>query len=229
MDDNGSNGSSEQDKVEITLKGSAFAVGNILTGNVLTGNVLRAIEDKVAAEKDFAHAASARADMQSKLWDAQDAERNARARETTARGENDRLTRLVRDRNEEIAEQGRQLASLRAELDGLRNKTAIDLTDDQTSALAAAREKLFQELLANVRFPESKPKPRTLGEMMSFFVFPIFQAGRAPAGWSPGQPMGTSSGVTNKIAMIKQTRELTGAGLKEAKDFIEGLGTGMLK
>jgi hypothetical protein len=50
---------------------------------------------------------------------------------------------------------------------------------------------------------------------LSSSSIPIFEAGAADDGqWRRA--------CVNKIAMIKQLRELTGAGLKEAKDFIEG-------
>lgn len=204
----------DNDKVEIRLKGSRTAIGDILTGNAT-----RVLNDKMQVQRELDRIREDRNSFQNKLWKAEE-------EAEIAKKDQARLARLRAEMNETICEQEMQIGTLRAEVMELRKQTAVELTDDQISALATAREKLFQELLANITFPESKPKPRTLSELMSFFVFPIFQAGRETKDWSPG---GVEIVGTNKVAMIKLVREMTGTGLKEAKDFVEGVGDGLLK
>lgn len=198
--------------VKIIIEGSASEVGAILSGNLIA-----VTEEKLAAEKERDVAQIERGEMQTKFWDAQDELNNVRARERTALAENERLTRLVRARDEEIQELNGQVTFLRSEVAALRNKVDVDLTEEQLTKLAEERERVFQELLSGVNFPEGKPKPTSLRELMTFFVYPIFQSGSE----SNGTEWRTA--CANKIAMIKEIRHLTGAGLKGSKDFLEGV------
>jgi len=117
------------------------------------------------------------------------------------------------------------ITDLRDEVATLRAKPVAELTDEQLAKLAEARETVFHNLMQSVQFPAHKPVPTTLRELMNFFIFPIFEGGGAQ-GW-PGvgvsaQPL-LREACCNRIAMIKKVRELTGVGLKEAKEFIEGV------
>lgn len=197
--------------VEITIKGSAEAISDILTGKAIT-----AIEGHLRAEKDLEAAQTDREVMQQKFWDASDNLSAAKGNLEFAKREQERLERLVRERNETIQDQKRSLDLFLAEAIELRNKVSVNLTEEHLASLAAAREQEFQKLMLGVAFPANKPVPKTLAELMSFFVFPIFEQGKgAPSEFG-------ANACANKIQMIKAIREITGAGLKEAKDFIEG-------
>jgi primosomal protein N' len=178
----------DNDKVELTLKGSATAISAILTGNVT-----RALEDKMDVQRELDRTREDRDTIQGKLWKAEDAAHAADRRIIATQGESDRLLRLVRDgndtirayeRNDTIRAHERTINDLHDKIRDLENKAAVELTEEQYAQLAAARENVFQNLMADVTFPDNKPKPQTLAELFSFFVFPIFEAGRAPAGWS---------------------------------------------
>ncbi len=207
----------QNDKVEITLKGSASAIGELLTGKTIA-----AIESKFAAEADAERERQAREREESKHWKTQDELHDAKRQAANNADEVQRLTNLVRIRNETITGHERTINDLRAKVAELEGKHLVELTPDMQAKLAEERERAFQRIKDSIAFP--KQVPHTFVELMNLYVFPLFEAGRAPSGWSVGQPAFNAEGTAcgNKIAMIKQVRELTGAGLKEAKEFIEG-------
>lgn len=95
--------------------------------------------------------------------------------------------------------------------------TGVDLSDEDYAKIAAAKQELYARLSAVTRVVRSDdkdvPLPATLTEFFDLFVADIFVA---------GHDGGTvSGGCKNKIGMIKRLRAVTGAGLKEAKMFIE--------
>jgi hypothetical protein len=205
----GSVNSNQSGVVKITLEGNAQAVSDILSGNTVS-----AIEQKLLAQQEAIEACSEVGEMQIKMWKAEEEAAAAKNKETRARLDLERSNRLVREHEQTIAALAAENERLRAEVTTPATN-AVGLTEEQYAQLGAERENVFQNLMAGVAFPDHKPKPTTLAELFSFFVFPIFEAGSESAGqWRRG--------CVNKIAMIKQLREQTGAGLKEAKNFIDG-------
>jgi len=204
--DDATNDNATNDKVEITFKGSARAISDVLNGKLAS-----ALEDKAAALAKVDRLQDEYEIAQSKQWDrVQEAEEKLRLTKSDldyAQNEQERLKRLVRERNDEIANQEKTIAELQAQAQA----QAQNLTEEQIIKLAEERERVFQSLVGRIVFPSLKPLS-TFNELFTHFFFPLFADREYGKALSEGR----------KITLIKMVRECTGCGLKEAKDFVEG-------
>lgn len=141
---------------------------------------------------------------------------NAKIQEQASRIETLEERENLRER-EDLRE---QVADLKEDLDNLRSDrewwvdrqtSTQSLLDEANRQMASLREKLYQY---QVKDPSIGEKAETW--MREHAKLPEYQHTTV----SLSDPSHSKT-EPNKIAMIKQVRELTGWGLKDAKDFVE--------
>lgn len=148
-------------------------------------------------------------------WQTGDSKRAWDAASANARRA-DAAERDLRNVKEEVNTWRDAARDLRSALDDAKfaqlpsKETNVDLSDEEYAKIAEAKQELYARLsnsaLVRANHGVDVPLPSTLTGLYNLFVADLFVAG---------------NGCKNKIAMIKFIRSETGAGLKEAKDFIE--------
>lgn len=202
------------DPLKLTIEGSAADISRLFKGNA-TQEALERLRHEQALESTLDRCR----EIEAKLYASENTRRDAERDLRYAKEECARQQRLADERLRNGDRLVARVNELSDENTALKNKEGeVSLNVMQFDTLVAKRDELFQHLMQNVaNVPDGVPnplvpvKPTSLKEFFNIFVQPLFEAGGRDG----------AANTFNKIAAIKALRYVTGAGLKEAKEFIE--------